>query len=67
MAKAIMLLSALCIVALANFANCHHPETFDVEGMVYCDTCRVRFVTNKSEIIEGTMFFLIVDVSDMLC
>ncbi|PHU04163.1 Anther-specific protein LAT52 [Capsicum chinense] len=53
MAKAIMLLSALCIVALANFANCHHPETFDVEGMVYCDTCRVRFVTNKSELIEG--------------
>ncbi|CAN4117679.1 unnamed protein product [Withania somnifera] len=50
MAKAIMLLSALCIVALVNFAN---AEVFDVEGKVYCDTCRIQFETRISENIEG--------------
>ncbi|KAK4344577.1 hypothetical protein RND71_034753 [Anisodus tanguticus] len=52
MAKAIVLLSALCIVALANFAHCH-PEVFDVEGKVYCDTCRVQFETKLSQNLEG--------------
>ncbi|CAN4087361.1 unnamed protein product [Withania somnifera] len=52
MAKAIMLLSALCIVALANFAHCN-AEVFDVEGKVYCDTCRFEFETKLSENIEG--------------
>lgn len=56
MAKAILLLSALCIVALANFAHCH-PEVVDVEGKVYCDTCRVQFETKLSENLEGTKFF----------
>ncbi|OIS99019.1 anther-specific protein lat52 [Nicotiana attenuata] len=55
MAKAIVLLSALCIVALANFAHCH-PQVFDVEGKVYCDTCRVQFETKLSENVEGTKY-----------
>ncbi|KAK6777118.1 hypothetical protein RDI58_023835 [Solanum bulbocastanum] len=52
MAKAILLLSALCIVALANFAHCH-SEVFNVEGKVYCDTCRVQFETKLSENLGG--------------
>ncbi|TMX00693.1 hypothetical protein EJD97_000313 [Solanum chilense] len=52
MAKAILVLSALCsILAFANFAQCQ--EAFKVEGTVYCDTCRVQFQTRISEYIEG--------------
>ncbi|GER47632.1 pollen Ole e 1 allergen and extensin family protein [Striga asiatica] len=43
MAKAVALASALCILAIATFANAHHD--FNVEGDVYCDPCRVQFET----------------------
>ncbi|CAK9134133.1 unnamed protein product [Ilex paraguariensis] len=51
MAKAIALIaSALCILALAGFAQCHQTEQlFNVEGKVYCDTCRVQFHTKISQ------------------
>ncbi|KAF3662132.1 anther-specific protein LAT52 [Capsicum chacoense] len=52
MAKAIVLLSALCILAIANFAVAE-PEVFNVEGNVFCDTCRLGFVTPLSDAIEG--------------
>ncbi|KAK4363979.1 hypothetical protein RND71_015337 [Anisodus tanguticus] len=47
MAKAIVLLSALCIVTLANFAHCN-PEVFDVEG-------KCRNITTETETfsVEG--------------
>ncbi|MCE3049212.1 Anther-specific protein lat52 [Datura stramonium] len=58
MAKAILVLSALCcILAFANFAQCN--EHFKVEGSVYCDTCRVQFQTRLSEYIEGTWVRLV--------
>ncbi|XP_059282936.1 anther-specific protein LAT52-like [Lycium ferocissimum] len=52
MAKAIVLLSALCLLAIANFAVADF-EIFDVEGKVFCDTCRLGFVTSLSDTIEG--------------
>ncbi|KAJ8543015.1 hypothetical protein K7X08_005538 [Anisodus acutangulus] len=52
MAKAILLLSALCVLAIANFAVADF-EIFDVEGKVFCDTCRLGFVTSLSDTIEG--------------
>ncbi|MCD7471735.1 hypothetical protein HAX54_012368 [Datura stramonium] len=51
MAKAIVLLSALCFLAIANFAVADF-EIFDVEGKVLCDTCRLGFVTSLSDTIE---------------
>ncbi|PHU07430.1 Anther-specific protein LAT52 [Capsicum chinense] len=54
MAKAILVLSAVCsILTFANFAQCH--EFFNVEGSVYCDTCCVQFKTRLSEPIEGAV------------
>lgn len=52
MAKAIILLSALCVLAVANFAVADF-EIFDVEGKVFCDTCRLGFVTSLSNTLEG--------------
>ncbi|MCD7460891.1 Anther-specific protein lat52 [Datura stramonium] len=52
MAKAIVLLSAVCLLAIANFAVAEF-EIFDVEGQVLCDTCRLGFVTSLSSAIEG--------------
>ncbi|CAA2973020.1 anther-specific LAT52-like [Olea europaea subsp. europaea] len=53
MAKAVALVSALCILAFATVAHCHAPEVFDVEGYVYCDPCRVQFETKLSHKIAG--------------
>lgn len=47
-----VLLSALCVLAVANFAFAD-SEVFDVEGKVFCDTCRLGFVTSLSENVEG--------------
>ncbi|CAN4104238.1 unnamed protein product [Withania somnifera] len=52
MAKAIVLLSALCFLAIANIVNAD-SEMFDIEGKAFCDTCRLGFVTSLSETIEG--------------
>ncbi|CAI9754966.1 unnamed protein product [Fraxinus pennsylvanica] len=53
MAKAVSLVSALCILAFATVAHCHAPEVFNVEGDVYCDPCRVKFETKLSHKIAG--------------
>ncbi|KAG9453593.1 hypothetical protein H6P81_006497 [Aristolochia fimbriata] len=47
-----VLVASLCILAVASFVHCH-DEVLNVEGKVFCDTCRVRFVTRISEYIEG--------------
>ncbi|KAA8523991.1 hypothetical protein F0562_010578 [Nyssa sinensis] len=53
MAKgAVLVASALCILAFAGFAHCH-DEVFTVEGKVYCDTCRLQFVTKFSQFLAG--------------
>ncbi|KAA8526765.1 hypothetical protein F0562_009006 [Nyssa sinensis] len=52
MAKTVALIAAaLCVLALAGFAQCE--EQFSVMGRVYCDTCRLQFVTRLSEFISG--------------
>ncbi|MCD7448891.1 ubiquitin-conjugating enzyme E2 N [Datura stramonium] len=53
MAKAIVLLSALLHSGPANFAHIATLEVFDVEGKVYCDTCRVHPRQNFSENLEA--------------
>ncbi|KAG9440903.1 hypothetical protein H6P81_021068 [Aristolochia fimbriata] len=45
------LVASLCILAVASFVHC--TDVLDVEGKVFCDTCRARFITRISEYIEG--------------
>ncbi|KAL0328423.1 UNVERIFIED_CONTAM: Anther-specific protein LAT52 [Sesamum calycinum] len=48
MAKAVALVSALCVLAVAATVVHAHKEKFHVEGDVYCDPCRVQFETELS-------------------
>lgn len=54
MARAIGLTFVLCFLALANA-----QEIFTVEGDVYCDPCRVQFVTDLSKKLAGNQFSII--------
>lgn len=47
----IILASALCFVSFLGSACAR--DRFFVEGAVYCDTCRVQFLTKLSEFLEG--------------
>ncbi|QCD76849.1 Pollen allergen Ole e 1 family [Vigna unguiculata] len=47
----IILASALCLLSLLGSACA--KDRFFVEGVVYCDTCRVQFLTRMSEFLEG--------------
>ncbi|XVF18669.1 hypothetical protein REPUB_Repub11eG0042600 [Reevesia pubescens] len=42
---------AICLSSFLSFSNAE--DTFFVQGTVYCDTCRVEFVTRLSEPIKG--------------
>lgn len=53
MAKTVGLIFTLCFLALANV---HAHEVFNVEGDVYCDPCRVQFVTDLSKKMAGNFF-----------
>ncbi|KAK6134677.1 hypothetical protein DH2020_031602 [Rehmannia glutinosa] len=53
MAKAVALVSAICILALATIAQSHKHEVFKVEGDVYCDPCRVQFQNALSQKLAG--------------
>lgn len=59
MAKAVGLVFALCIAAIAAVAHGQQQEVFHVEGDVYCDPCRVQFVTELSQKLTGNFFNLI--------
>ncbi|KAG9454324.1 hypothetical protein H6P81_007228 [Aristolochia fimbriata] len=48
----VVLVASLCVLAVAGFVHCV-DDVLDVEGKVFCDTCRVGFVTRISEYIEG--------------
>ncbi|KAL0320613.1 UNVERIFIED_CONTAM: Anther-specific protein LAT52 [Sesamum radiatum] len=52
MAKAVALVSALCILAAVAVVDAH-KEKFHVEGDVYCDPCRVQFETELSYNLAG--------------
>ncbi|QCD76850.1 Pollen allergen Ole e 1 family [Vigna unguiculata] len=47
----IVLASALCFLSFLG-STCA-KDRFFVEGVVYCDTCRVQFLTKMSEFLEG--------------
>ncbi|XP_022720406.1 olee1-like protein [Durio zibethinus] len=52
--KAVFFLaSALCFLYLLGIAHAEAPEHFFVEGKVYCDNCRVQFVTRISKYMAG--------------
>ncbi|KAI4306387.1 hypothetical protein L6164_029668 [Bauhinia variegata] len=47
----IIVASALCF--LSFFGLAHGIDKFYVKGSVYCDTCRVQFLTRLSEFMPG--------------
>ncbi|CAJ1961898.1 unnamed protein product [Sphenostylis stenocarpa] len=47
----IILASALCFLSFLGSACA--KERYFVEGTVYCDTCRIQFLTKLSETLEG--------------
>ncbi|KAL3631464.1 hypothetical protein CASFOL_024448 [Castilleja foliolosa] len=58
MAKLVALVSSLCILAIATLASAHGHRTFNVEGDVYCDPCRVQFETELSQRLVGATVHL---------
>ncbi|KAK7412443.1 hypothetical protein VNO78_03904 [Psophocarpus tetragonolobus] len=46
-----MVASTLCFLSFLGSASA--KDKFLVEGTVYCDTCRVQFLTRLSELLEG--------------
>ncbi|GAB4827194.1 hypothetical protein Ancab_034084 [Ancistrocladus abbreviatus] len=48
----LLVATALCFLSLVGVSQCH-DDRFFVEGQVYCDTCRARFVTKVSQYLEG--------------
>ncbi|XP_057795962.1 anther-specific protein LAT52-like [Salvia miltiorrhiza] len=50
MAKTVGLILAICFLSLAH---AHAHDVFNVEGDVYCDPCRVQFVTELSKKLPG--------------
>ncbi|KAL9233994.1 hypothetical protein vseg_008920 [Gypsophila vaccaria] len=56
MAKAqtvFVLAVAVCVLSLAGGAHAAADNKFFVQGMVFCDTCRIQFMTRVSHMLEG--------------
>ncbi|CAH9147599.1 unnamed protein product [Cuscuta epithymum] len=49
-----LVISTLCFLAFASVIHCV-PQKFNVEGKVYCDTCRVQFETRISQDLPGAI------------
>ena len=51
----VFFVSALCLSSLAGkaMADADDFDSFKIQGSVYCDTCRVQFVTRLSKFLEG--------------
>ncbi|KAH0854904.1 hypothetical protein HID58_031387 [Brassica napus] len=51
----VFLASALCFTTLLHFAaaDADDLDRFHIKGSVYCDTCRVQFMTRLSKVLEG--------------
>ncbi|XP_074272356.1 pollen allergen Che a 1-like [Silene latifolia] len=45
--------AAICLLSLAGVATATADNKFFVQGMVYCDTCRIQFMSRVSYMIEG--------------
>lgn len=50
--QAVILFAVALSLALFGIGHCTDPR-FYVEGRVYCDTCRIQFVTKVSSYIPG--------------
>ncbi|XP_057537240.1 pollen allergen Che a 1-like [Amaranthus tricolor] len=48
-----LLVAALCVLSLAGVADALHYNHFQVQGTVYCDTCRIQFISRVSTMMEG--------------
>ncbi|KFK28529.1 hypothetical protein AALP_AA7G008600 [Arabis alpina] len=50
-----LFVSAVCLSSLAGVAvaDADDFDRFQIQGSVYCDTCRVQFVTRLSKFLEG--------------
>ncbi|CAF1919385.1 unnamed protein product [Brassica oleracea var. botrytis] len=50
-----LVVSTVCLSSLAGFAaaDADDFDLFQIQGSVYCDTCRVQFVTRLSKFLEG--------------
>ncbi|KAL3503130.1 hypothetical protein ACH5RR_037579 [Cinchona calisaya] len=65
MAKDVAIVSALCFLALASIAqgqdlnkiqdDVNNAKVFTVTSNVYCDPCRVEFLTSISTPLKGVM------------
>ncbi|XP_074299161.1 pollen allergen Che a 1-like [Silene latifolia] len=47
-----VLAGAICVLSLATTASAVDNRFF-VQGMVYCDTCRIQFITRVTHMLEG--------------
>ncbi|KAK7247154.1 hypothetical protein RIF29_42031 [Crotalaria pallida] len=53
MAKSAIVIVASALCFLSFLGNVYAKERYFVEGSVYCDTCRLQFLTRVSEWMEG--------------
>ncbi|RDX88751.1 hypothetical protein CR513_29611 [Mucuna pruriens] len=53
MAKSTIIIVASALCFLSFLGSACAKERYFVEGTVYCDTCRVQFLTKLSETLEG--------------
>lgn len=59
MAKTVGLILAIWFL---THAHAHAHQVFNVEGDVYCDPCRVQFVTDLSKKLPGGYSFFFTDL-----
>ncbi|XP_010529196.1 PREDICTED: pollen-specific protein-like At4g18596 [Tarenaya hassleriana] len=55
-AIALLMASAVCLSYVAGFAaaaDADDLDRFQIQGSVYCDTCRVQFITRLSKFLQG--------------
>ncbi|XP_074269847.1 pollen allergen Che a 1-like [Silene latifolia] len=51
----LVLAAAICALSMAGVANAEADNRFYVQGMVYCDTCQIQFMTRVSHMLEGAI------------
>ncbi|KAJ8435908.1 hypothetical protein Cgig2_010027 [Carnegiea gigantea] len=49
----LVLVNFLSLTGISHAARGGKKNHFSVQGMVYCDTCRVQFITRVSHVVEG--------------
>ncbi|XP_010518802.1 PREDICTED: pollen-specific protein-like At4g18596 [Tarenaya hassleriana] len=51
----LLMASAICVSYVVGFAaaDADDLDRFQIQGSVYCDTCRVQFITRLSKFLQG--------------